>query len=90
MRFEDEVILLKIGVQDIYKFNTLLYYVNCYNYMLENVSKEETLYFIAFLRGIFMQCAMQAKKPIKVYKFGSATRLTISYLINIDYKSLLG
>lgn len=39
--FQDEVILLEIGVQDIGKFNTLSYCVNCHYYKPGNVSKEE-------------------------------------------------
>lgn len=85
--YEDEIILLEIGVQDIHKFNTLLYCVNCHYYMPGNVSKEEASDPMAFPRGTFLQRAMRAEGPIKVYKFGSATGLTTGHLVNIDHES---
>lgn len=85
--YEDEVILLEIGVQDIHKFNTLLYCVNCHYYMPGNVSKEEASDPTAFPRASLLKRAINAEGPIKVYKLGSATGLTTGHLVNIDFES---
>lgn len=85
--FEDEVILLEIGVEDIQKFNTLLYCVNCHYYKHRNVSKEEASDPMAYSRVGSLARAIRAEGSIKVYKLGSATGLTIGHLVKIGYKS---
>ncbi len=85
--YEDEVILLEIGVQDIHKFNTLLYCVNCHYYMPGNVSKEEASDPTACPRARLLERIIRAEGPIKLYKLGSGTGLTTGHLVNIDYKS---
>ncbi len=85
--FQDEIILLEIGVQDIDKFNTVLYCVNCHCYMPDNVNEEEAADPMAYLRGYYLAHAIRKEGPIKVYKFGSATGLTTGHLISVEYAS---